>query len=158
MSNSNHISAVQLPVLSLLFPFVFAIVVNIQTATIRSALFLVLSILHLLSIVLTKNSKLKSLRNVKLIVFSIIYVLLSILALFSSVNAQTADLVKIDIVIVSLVMAAVIFNIVALVAGVIKSEAYREYLINRKNEEIMQRTKKQNETRMKIYAKNETSK
>ncbi len=39
-----------------------------------------------------------------------------------------------DIVIVTFVILAVVFNIVVFVISVFKSDAYREYLINKKNE------------------------
>lgn len=137
MSNRSHISAIHLPILYLFFPLIFTVIANIQTATIRSAIFLTLCILHLLAVLITKNSSLRSLRNIKLLFLSVIYVILSALGLACSVNPQNIDLLQIDIVIVSFVGCAMVFNIAILIGGVLKSEAFREYLINRKNEEIL---------------------
>jgi hypothetical protein len=121
MSNRNHISAIHLPILYLFFPLIFTVIANIQTPTIRSGIFLTLSLLHLLAVLITRNSSLKSLRNIKLLILSGIYVILSALGLACSANPQTIDLLKIDIVIVSFVAAAMVFNIAVLIGGVLKS-------------------------------------
>ena len=136
ISNSNHISAIHLPIISLLFPLLYAVITNIENSVIRSALFLVLSILYFFSIISTKNSTLKSFRNVKLLSLALLYFIISVLSLGISANSSS-DLMKIDMTIVALVTAGMIFNVVALIAGVLRSEAFREYQINRKNEEIM---------------------
>lgn len=125
MSNRNHISAIHLPILYLFFPLIFTVIANIQTPKIRSAIFLTLSILHLLVVLITKNSSIKSLRNIKLLILSAIYIILSALGLACSINSQTIDLLNIDIVIVSLVGGAMVFNIAVLIGGVVKSEAFR---------------------------------
>lgn len=125
-----------MPIISLLFPLLFAIIINIENPVVRSALFLVLSIFYCLTIIGTKNSTLKSFRNIKLLVFSLLYFIISAISLGISSNSS-GDLVKIDMAIVALVLAGMLFNVFALIAGVLRSEAYREYQINRKNEAIM---------------------
>lgn len=133
MKNSNHISPIHLPMFSLLFAIPFTILPNISSSTIRSTIFLVISILHLVCVIIFSNSSLKSLRNIKMIVFSCTYIILSGIGVATSMNPQTIDLIKIDIVIVTFVTVGLLFNIATLIASVLKSEAYREYLINRKN-------------------------
>jgi hypothetical protein len=154
----NHISAAHLPVISIFFGLLFTIVANIQKPTARSILFLVISILYLIFIVAFRSESLKSLRNLKLLSFSILYILLSILSLVISLNYNSLNLVKFDTAIVTLVILGILLNIVSFVVSAFRSEAYREYKINKKNEEIMQRTRKQNEARQKIYNKNDSNK
>lgn len=73
----------------------------------------------------------------KLLAFSILYLILSIIGVVLSVSAPTDALPSFDVAIVTLVICGMVLNIVSLLVGVYKSEAYREYLINKKNEEII---------------------
>jgi hypothetical protein len=59
-----------------------------------------------------------------LLIFSLLYFIISAISLGISSNSS-GDLVKIDMAMVALVIAGMLFNVFALVAGVLRSEAYR---------------------------------
>lgn len=91
---------------------------------------------------------------VKLFLLSVIYIALAAAGLVAA--GSTSESIKnIDGAMVGLVCLGLGVNLVGFIVNVYKSEAYREYLIVKKNEEIMERNLRQNEARQKIYNKPE---
>jgi len=74
---------------------------------------------------------------IKLFILSLAYILISLIGLAISAGYTSTDLKTVDNVVVSIVLVAIVFNLIMFVVNVYKSEAYREYQINKKNEEIM---------------------
>ena len=82
---------------------------------------------------------------------ALIYLILSLIGLAMSVGYTSVGLKNVDAAVVSILCVAVAFTLIMFVVNVYKSEAYREYQINKRNEAIMERNKRQNESRQKIY-------
>lgn len=153
MSHSNHIRAVYLPVSSILFAIVYTILANVQTIVLRSALLFTATVIHFIFVLASKNEAARSIRMIKLYIFGLLYIAISLTVLVCAVLQQTIDLKAIDAALIALVCLGITANLVTFVINVKLSEAYREYVINKKNEEIIERNKKMNETRQKLYYK-----
>ncbi len=93
----------------------------------------------------------------KLFLLSLSYIALSVLGYIAASKSSSVNLKNIDVISIGFVCFALLLNLIGFIVNVYKSEAYRDYQISKKNEEIMERNKRQNETRQKIYNKNETS-
>ena len=74
-----------------------------------------------------------SVRSVKLFINSIVYLLMAILGLVASIRGSDIDLLTVDKAIAAFAFLALTINIVTFIVNVCKSESYREYQINKRN-------------------------
>ena len=74
-----------------------------------------------------------SIRSIKLFFNCIFYVLIAILGLIAAVRGSDVDLMSFDRTIVAFAMLGVIINIVTFIVSVCKSEAFRQYQIDKRN-------------------------
>jgi hypothetical protein len=136
--HSNHITKGHLPWLSAIFPVIFAIFVNIQTPAVRTGLLFGTTLGYLLCLVITKNETIRAVRIIKLFLLAFIYIVIALVGLLAATGYRGGvDFKTIDAMIIIFVLAGLTITLVCFILNVYKSEAYREYQIARKNEEIM---------------------
>ena len=70
---------------------------------------------------------------IKLFVLALIYIFIAILGLVASAGYNSINLKSLDGVIVTFVCVGMLWNFICLLINVYKSEAFREYLIAKKN-------------------------
>lgn len=91
----------------------------------------------------------------KLLLLSMMYILIGLVGLISASIPESVNLRNMDIAVIILVCLTLAINLVCFIINVYKSEAYKEYQVAKKNEEIMERNRRQNEARLKIYNKSD---
>ena len=152
--HSNHITPTHLPLFTVFFPIVFALLVNVQKPTIRTGLLFGATLGYLLGIIVTRNESLRAIRMRKLLALSILYVGIAATGLAGAAGSSVVNLISLDIVLVVFVCVGLLINLIGFVWNVLRSQAYSKYLQDKKTEEVLERNKRANETRQKIYTRN----
>ena len=122
-----------LPLMSIIFALLFGSLTNIQTPSLRCGILFGLTLLYFICLIITKNETIKAVRMIKLFVLALIYIFIAILGLVASAGYNSIDLKSLDGVIVTFVCIGMLWNFICLLVNVYKSEAFREYLIAKKN-------------------------
>lgn len=90
----------------------------------------------------------------KLLALSILYVGIAATGLAGAAGSSVVNLISLDIVLVVFVCVGLLINLIGFVWNVLRSQAYSKYLQDKKTEEVLERNKRANETRQKIYTRN----
>lgn len=133
LRHSNHISPAHLPLMTVFFSFLFALISGLQSPTTRTGLLFAACLVYLICQLVTKGETIKAIRMGKLLVLSLMYILISLVGLVSASAEDSVNLRYIDIAIIILVCLTLIINLVSFILNVYKSEAYKEYQVAKKN-------------------------
>ena len=117
-------------IMALLFPGI----TNIRNPSLRCGLLFGLTLLYFIFLLITKNETIRAIRMIKLFILSFTYIVISLLGMICAVGYDSINLRSVDGVIVTIVCVAMLFNFVCFLVNVLKSEAYREYQVAKKNE------------------------
>ena len=148
---SNYLHESYLPAKCILLNLLVVIAVQIQTPLPRCALLLAIHVIAFVYIIVTM--KIKSARTIKLIVSTLALMGLSLLGIVGSIITKTGgtsldkNLYQVETAIIITVIVSCLWNGGAFVVQVAKSYEYRQYRIDKRNQEIIERNIRKNRLR-----------